>query len=351
VQSDAVEGSFVAFGELLLRLEAPGHARIVQAERFGARYTGAEANLAVALAQLGLRAAAVSKVPDNEVGQACVDYLRRFGVDTTHVARGGPRLGLLYLETGSPPRPTKVVYDRAGSSFATSTPQDYDWAEILAGARWLHFSGTAAAGGAGVAAALGEGVAEARRCGVTVSCDLNYRAKLWSAAEAAAALAPLLGQVEVLTGAGEDAARLFGVEVDGAHLDENGLTAAGFGHVARSLQARFGFACVAGVLREEHGGVAPRLRGAIVDRQAELVLGRAFAQPVAVDRIGAGDAFSAGVVHGLASGHEPDRTADFATALYCLAQSIEGDFALVSAAEVQALAAAAGSGTIPRVDR
>lgn len=341
----------VAFGELLLRLETPGHARIVQAESFTARYTGAEANVAVALAGLGLDCSVVSTVPDNEVGQACINYLRRFGVRTTHVGRGGPRLGLLYLETGAAPRPTRVVYDRAGSSFAGSTPADYDWTAILDGADWLHFSGTAPSGGAGVAAALGEGVALARSLGVRVSCDLNFRAKLWSEEEAGAALAKLMPSVDVLTGAGEDAARVFGIALEERHLGEHGLNLEGLEHVARTLWERFGVSHIAGVLRLAGATPAPDLIGVLASGSGSsvaMVASRRHEAPTVVDRIGAGDAFSAGVILGLLSGGGPQQAAELAAALYCLGQTVEGDFALVGLGEVEALAAAPVSSRVER---
>ncbi len=337
----------MAFGELLLRLEAPGRARIVQAESFGARYTGAEANVAVALAGLGLTSCAVSKVPDNEVGRACVNYLRRFGVGTAHVATGGPRLGLLYLETGAPPRPTRVVYDRAGSSFCTSTAADYDWPAILEGAAWLHFSGTALLGGSAVAGALEEGVRLARSLGVPVSCDLNFRAKLWNEEQAAGALLRLLPAVEVLLGSGEDAARVLGVPFDTADLDHHGLTKAGHEHVAHELARRYGIAHVAGVLRSGPAGSVPHLSGVLTGNGA-TVTSREHPPPSVVDRIGAGDAFSAGIIFGFVSGWAPERTVGLASALYCLAHTVEGDFALVDLAEAEALAT--GSATT-RVER
>lgn len=239
----------VAFGELLVRLSPFGNERIVQASSFDVRYTGAEANVAVALSCLGLSCTLATKVPEGELGQPCINYLRQFGVDTSHVRRGNGRLGILYLETGAGPRASKVLYDRADSVFARSQASDYDWATMLRGADWLHFSGTAPIGGPGVAAALEEGLLVARRLGVTVSCDLNYRSKLWSTEDAGVALAKLMPYVDVLTGSGEDAARVFAIPLGPGDVGDDGLSATGHRRVAASLAERFGLTRVAGSIR------------------------------------------------------------------------------------------------------
>ena len=214
----------VAFGDLLLRLNPPGYERLVQASVFEARYTGAEANVAAILSSLGVTASVVSKVPDDEIGQACINYLRRFGIDTRHVARGGPRLGLFYLEAGAAQRPSKVIYDRVGSSFAQLSGRDFDWDRILSGASWFHFSGTAPALGEGVVLALEEGLIRAKSLGLTVSCDLNYRARLWSPDEARAVLSRLMEYVDVLIGNEEDAVTVFGLDAAGIDVKQGGLS-------------------------------------------------------------------------------------------------------------------------------
>jgi 2-dehydro-3-deoxygluconokinase len=329
-----------------LRLAPPGPTRLVQAESFEARYTGAEANVAVALTCFGLSCSVVSKVPADELGQACVNYVRRFGVDTTQVRRGGERLGTLYLEHGVAPRSTKVIYDRAGSAFARSQPAEYDWDEILHDAQWLHFSGTAPACGAGVAAALERGLRTARHLGVTVSCDLNYRAKLSGIEEAGRTLAPLMAYVDLLTGSGEDAARVFAIATRHGDLDNDELGAEGHAHVAQALAERFGIARTAGTLRHEStDGTA--LVGVLCHDGAAYTSGSYVLGPT-VDRIGAGDAFSAGVIFGLVSGWDARRVVEFATASCCLKHSIEGDFALVGSDEVEALASGSRGGRVQR---
>jgi 2-dehydro-3-deoxygluconokinase len=336
----------VAFGELLLRLAPPGATRIVQAESFEARYTGAEANVAVALTCFGLSCVVVSKVPADELGQACVNYVRRFGVDTTQVRRGGERLGTLYLETGVEPRSTKIIYDRLGSAFARSQPEEYDWDEILHDARWLHFSGTAPASGAGVAVALERGLRTARDLGVTVSCDINYRAKLSGAAEAGRTLARLMPYVEVLTGSGEDAARVFAIPAKFGGVDDDEPGVEGHARVAQALAERFGVACTAGTLRHQSTD-STAIVGVLCRDGTVCTSGRYVLGPT-VDRIGAGDAFSAGVIFGLVSGWEAHRTVEFATASCCLKHSIEGDFALLGLDEVEALVAGSRGGRVQR---
>jgi len=336
----------VAFGELLLRLTPPGSTRLVQAESFEVRYTGAEANVAVALTCFGLSCVVVSKVPADELGQACVNYVRRFGVDTARVRRGGERLGTLYVEPGVAPRPTKVIYDRLGSAFAQSQPEEYDWDAILHDARWLHFSGTAPACGAGVATALEGGLRTARQLGVKVSCDLNYRAKLSEAEEAGRTLARLMPYVDVLTGSGEDAARVFAIPATFGEPDNDDQGVEGHARVAKALAERFGIEHTAGTLRHESTN-STALVGVLCHDGVAHTSGSYVLGPT-VDRIGAGDAFSAGVIFGLVSGWDSRHIVEFATASCCLKHSIEGDFALLSSDEVEALAAGSRGGRVQR---
>jgi len=332
---------FVAFGELLLRLDARGNDRLVQAEDFRARWTGAEANLAVSLAGFGHEAFVVSKVPAHEIGQACLNGIRRFGVNVDHVARGGDRLGLLYLEAGAFQRPSKVIYDRARSSFAEARPEDFDWERILAGKDWLHFSGTAPALGAGIVPILDDALRTARRLGVTVSCDPNYRSKLWSVEEAGRVLGRLLEGIDVLICGGEDAEKLFGIG------PEAGLppVEARAGQAER-LRKRFGCRSVAMTLRGGSSASAAAIAGLLVDG-AGVHTSRSWEMGV-VDRIGGGDAFAAGAVHGILSGWDGRRTIEFAAAAACLKHSIPGDFNLVSAEEVEALIAGGDGSRVAR---
>lgn len=324
----------VAFGELLLRLDAKGHERFVQANGFAARYTGGEANAAVALAQWGVETLAVSKVPDHEIGQACVNCLRRHGVNTDWVLRGGQRLGVIYVETGASQRPGKVIYDRAGSSFSQAAAGEFDWSSILSGAGWLHFTGTAPALGPHVLRALQAGLRTARRLGVTVSLDCNYRSSLWSVAEARSVLPGLMEHVDVFAGTRHDAERLFDVGV----ADPGGSAA--------ELRRRFGLRVVAYTLRQGDSASVNRLAGLLCDASG-CWTSRQYEMHV-VDRIGGGDAFAAGVIYGLLSGWKGQETVEFAAAAACLKHSIPGDFNLVSLAEVRELMASGAAGRVRR---
>lgn len=325
--------SFVAFGELLLRLDAKRHERFIQAEEFFARYTGGEANVAVALSQWGVSSSVVSKVPAHEIGQACVNCLRRYGIDTRNVVRGGERLGILYVEAGAAQRPSKVIYDRQHSSFRDIRQNEVDWEDILRSKDWLHFTGTAPALGPNVLAVLGDGLRAANRLGVTVSFDCNYRSTLWSVEEARHTLKDLMPCVNVFLGTHYDALALF--DIDGSPEQS-----------AKRLQQHFGFQHVAYTLRQTTSATVNRFAGLIFDgktchtsREYELWI---------VDRIGGGDAFTAGVVYGMLQGWPADRTAEFAAASGCLKHTIHGDFCLASLEEIESLVKEGGSGRIRR---
>ena len=323
----------VTFGELLLRLDTPGHERFVQAREFVARYTGGEANVAVALAQWGARARAVSRVPAHEIGQACINELRRYGVDTAGIVRGGQRLGLLYVETGASQRASNVIYDRLHSSFREARPGDFDWNALLAGTDWLHFSGTAPALGANLVDVLHGALQTARRLNVPVSFDCNFRSTLWSRAEARAVLPGLLNDVSVFVGSPHDAAQLF--DITGTPSER-----------AAELRRRFALRCVGFTLREGDSASVSRLSGLVCDA-GSCHISREYEMQV-VDRIGGGDAFTAGLIHGLACGWPIPRVAEFATAAACLKHSIPGDFNLVSLEEVERLVESGDAGPVRR---
>jgi 2-dehydro-3-deoxygluconokinase len=332
----------VTFGELLLSLTVKGQQRLLQAEEFTARYTGAEANVAVSLAQFGVEAFVVSKVPAHEIGQACINSLRRFGVNTDYIVRGGQRLGLLYLETGASLRPTKVIYDRSHSSICSLLPDELDWETILAGKDWFHFSGTAPARGREVQDVLIAGLTAARRLGLTVSCDLNYRSKLWSKEEAGQVLTPLLDHVNVLICGKDDPQGVFGVTSEQPGLSE----AACHEHLAELLRSRFGLDAVAMTFREEMSASVNRYSAMLCGRDG-ICRSRQY-ETLIVDRIGTGDAFAAGLIFGLLSGFQPLDVIQFAVAAACLKHSIRGDFNLASLDEVLALMKGDASGRVRR---
>ncbi len=329
----------VTFGELLLSLSPQGHQRLVQADSFTARYTGAEANVAVSLAGFGAGAYAVSKVPEHEIGQACINYLRRYGVNTEFIVRGGERLGVLYVEAGASQRPTQVIYDRLHTSIRDARPEEFDWETIFQGKDWFHFSGTAPALGDNVRAVLGDALAVARRLGLTVSCDGNYRSKLWGLDEAGRVLGRLLEHVDVYVGGREDPQKLFGLGPPGEGPEQDQ-------EAADELRRRFGLRQVALTVRQGRSATVNRLSAVLCDVLGCYTSGEYEIE--IVDRIGGGDAFSAGLIYGMISGYDPQRTIDFATAAACLKHTIPGDFNLVSAGEVERLMADPGAGRIQR---
>ncbi len=322
-KGDSGQPAAVFFGELLLRLGTRHHERFTQAREFEARYTGAEANAAVSLASFGAAAHLVSAVPDHELGQACVNFIRQFGVNIDHVLRCGRRLGTFYLETGAPPRPSRVIYDRAGSAFAELRPGQINWEKALAGRQWFHWSGTAPALGPGLPAVVAEACATARRLGLTVSCDLNFRSLLWDAADARRTMVPLMQNVDVLIGNDEQVRIMLGVAGQGAAA------------VADNVRAQFNIRAVA---LTQRGGPAGAPWRASLGTERGVVSSRDY--PLAsVDRIGAGDAFSGALIYGLLQGWPDAEVIEFAAAAGALKHSVPGDFNLVTREEVLAVVA------------
>jgi 2-dehydro-3-deoxygluconokinase len=337
----------VVYGELLMRLNPPGFQRIVQADSFEVRFTGAEANAGVSLVNFGVPTRVVSRVPENEVGEACLRFVRRHGLDTTFVARGGDRLGLFYLETGVAQRPSKVIYDRSGTAFRTPEKTDYDWPAIFAGAAWFHFSGTAAALGPGAEAVLDDALTAAAGAGVTVSCDLNYRKMLWGDRSPGAVIEPLMDRVHVLIGNEEDTERVFGIRAGSSDVSAGRLDADGYIAAAAELVQRFGFRTVATTLRGSRSA-SRNSWAAILSDGTTAWASRTYDIDPIVDRVGAGDAFSGALIYGLLNGWEEQAVVDFATAASCLKHGIPGDFNHVSVAEVSALVAGDASGRVQR---
>ena len=332
----------VVFGELLLCMNTKGHERFVQASEFEVRYSGAEANVGVSLENFGMEAYAVTKVPENEIGQAAINYLRRFGVNTDHVVRGGERLGLLFLENGASQRPSKVIYDRLNSSMRALRPEDLDWESILSGKDWFHFSGMVPALGDSVRAALIEGIRTARRLGLKVSCDSNYRSKLWSLEEAGRVLSSIMDQVDVYLGGREDGEKLFGIRLD----KKDQAPEIADGKMADLLRQRFGFTSVAMTMRQGVSASVNRWGGLLCDADG-CHFSRNYEMQI-VGRIGGGDAFTAGIIYGYLAGFDALRTIEFATAASCLKHSIPGDFNMVSVEEVEGLMAGDQSGRVQR---
>lgn len=336
----------ILFGELLMRLETPGYQRFVQADQFDAAYTGGEANGGVALVSFGAEATLVAAVPDNEIGQACVNHMRRFGLGTEHVQRRGPRLGTFYLETGAGQRSTKVIYDRAGSSFSLLKPGDVPWGEILSGKDWLHFTGTGPALGDDLAALTEEGCLEAQKQGVTVSCDLNYRSALWPVEKAREVMQRIVQHVDVLVANEEHAREILEAPIADFAADLDRFDGQRYGEQARLLRERYGLSHVAITVRS--GDVADETSiSAFLDNGQNAHMARRHDIKV-VDRVGGGDAFTGALIYALLEEWDVEQAVEFAVAAGCLKHSVPADLAHMSRDEVLALMRESGAG---RVDR
>lgn len=336
----------VCFGELMLRLAPEGYLRFSQADRFGATFGGAEANVAVSLANFGAEAEFVTKLPQNDIAGAAINSLRRFGVGVSGIVRGGPRLGLYYLEKGASQRPSKVVYDRAGSSMALADPADFDWEKIFEGAGWFHFTGITPALGDNVAAITMEAAKTAKRMGLTVSADVNYRQNLWSREKAAKVIGELMPFVDVCITNDGQAKDVFGITPTANELFDGVLTPAGYTRIARELCGRYGFSKVAMTLRESISA-SDNNWAAMMYNGKDSVFSRKYAMHI-VDRVGGGDGFGAGLIYALQSGKNDQDALEFAVAAGCLKHTIEGDYNLVSVSEVEQLAGGDGSGRVQR---
>ena len=339
---------FVTFGEIMMRLNPEGYLRFVQAERFEASYAGGEANVAVSLANYGLDASFVTKLPANPLGESARNEVRRFGVDTSSIVWGGPRLGLYFVEKGASQRASKVVYDRAGSSIALAKRADFDWPKILKGAKWFHFTGITPALGGELPAICLDALEACRAKGVTVSCDLNYRGKLWTREEAGRCMAKLVPYADVLVANEADAADVFGIRAEGTDVDSGRLDKDGYVSVARKLAERFGAKKVAITLRTSLSASDNRWAGMLYDaKSGKAFFSTEYAVRI-VDRVGGGDSFCGGLVYALATGRRDQAAIDFAVAASCLKHSIEHDFNHVSVQEVESLAAGNASGRVQR---
>ena len=335
----------ITLGELMLRLAPEGYLRFVQADTFEATYGGGEANVAVSLANFGEEAYFVTKLPAHEIGQAAVNSLRKFGVDTSYIVRGGARVGIYYLEKGASQRPSKVIYDRAGSAFATSSKEEYDWDSIFQGADWFHFTGITPALGKSVATLTEEACKAAKQRGVKISCDLNYRGKLWTRDEARKTMTQLMQYVDVCIANEEDAKDVFGIEAENTDIHGGKLDKAGYVSVAKQLKEQFGFEKVAITLRTSLSANDNLWAGLLYDGEAHF--SKEYSIHI-VDRVGGGDSFGAGLIYALMHDYPAQDAIELAVAASCLKHSIEGDYNMVSLDEVKKLAGGDGSGRVQR---
>lgn len=320
----------VSFGEVMLRMTCPGYRRIIQTENFEISYAGSEANVAVSLALFGHESAFVTKFPQNDVGQAAVNELRRFGVDTSCVLRGGPRLGVYYIEKGASQRGGKVIYDRAGSSIAVAHADEFDWEGIFKGADWFHFSGITPALGGEMPEACLAAVKEAKRRGMTVSCDLNYRAKLWSKEEASRVMDRLMPYVDVCIANDAEVGAMFGIYPEYTSDERAASTS-----IARQVCQRFGCRTVAVTLLNEYSSSGNTWSGMLY-QDGQSYFARTYDVHV-VDRVGCGDSFGAGIINAQLRGWDGHKTIEFGVAAGAVKMTIEHDFCLAGEDEILAV--------------
>ena len=336
----------ITLGEIMLRLSPEGQTRFVQADSFDVIYGGGEANVAVSCANYGHDAYFVTKLPTHEIGQSAVNALRRYGVHTDYIVRGGQRIGIYFCETGASVRPGKVIYDRAHSAIAEADAREFDFDAIMSGADWFHWSGITPAISPQAAEITRKACEAAKRQGVTVSVDLNYRKKLWTPQEAQAVMKPLMNYVDVCIGNEEDAELCLGFKPD-ADVTAGQTDAAGDEAIFRSMAQTFGFKYVISTLRESFSASHNGWKALIFDGQTFYTSRRYDLLPI-IDRVGGGDSFSGGIIHGLLTKSSPAEALEFAVAASALKHTVTGDFNLVSAAEVETLAGGDASGRVQR---
>ena len=340
---------FINVGELMLRLKSPGHERLFQSSSLDASFGGGEANVAVSLANYGLDSGFVSAIPDNPVGAAALRTLQGYDVDTSNVKRKGSRLGIYFLETGANQRPSTVIYDRTNSSIATIDPAEFDWPHIFHGARWLHISGITPALSASAATLSLDAVKAAKAAGLTVSCDFNFRGKLWQYGKSAPeVMTELVKHADVGIANEEDCQQALGICVDAVDVQSGKLDISKYRKLTAKVMSEFpGLSILAVTLRESHSADRNGWSACLRDSR-KFHLSRHYEITDIVDRVGGGDSFAAGLIYGLHSLEDHQQALEFAVAASCLKHSIPGDFNRVTVAEVMQLLAGDGSGRVQR---
>ncbi|MBQ7058969.1 MAG: sugar kinase [Firmicutes bacterium] len=338
----------VTFGELMIRLQPYNYERFIQASNLEFTFGGGEANVAVSLANYGLDAVYVTKLPAHAIGQCAVNSLRRYGVDTSKIVRGGDRVGIYFNEKGASQRASVCIYDRAHSAIAEASPSDFDWDAIFEGVDWFHFTGITPALGPNVVEICKDACKAAKARGVKISCDLNYRGKLWTRDEAREAMTELCQYVDVCISNEEDAKDVFGIEAEATDITGGKLNKEGYKSVARQLAEKFNFEKVAITLRESISASDNDWSGMLYDAvSGEYCFSKLYHLRI-VDRIGGGDSFGGGLIYSLLAGKTTQQAVEFAVAASALKHSIEGDYNFVSVAEVEKLAGGDGSGRVQR---
>ena len=339
----------ITFGEIMLRLSTPRYNRFVQSDSFDVTYGGGEANVAVSLANYGLDSYFVSKLPKHEIGQSAVNHLRRFGVNTNHIIRGGERIGIYFLETGASQRPSKVVYDRANSAISNAVSDEFNWDEIFEDAEWFHWTGITPSLGEKVQSILFEACKTATSKGIKTSCDLNFRKKIWTSEEAQKVMRPLMEYVDVCIANEEDAEKSLGLMPNDNDIDNAELNEESYFMLAQELKKEFNFETVAITLRESFSASRNGWSALMLDEKECKEVHRSKIYDIQiVDRVGGGDSFASGLIYGLLSKANSKEALEFAVAASCLKHTIHGDFNLVSKEEVENLVTGSGSGRVER---
>lgn len=336
----------VTLGEIMLRLSTPGFERFVQADSLDVTYGGGEANVAVALSNYGLNGTFVTKVPDNAIGQAAINHVRRYGVDTQYIARGGKRLGIYFLETGASMRASQVIYDRAGASIADVDASEFDFDKIFEGADWFHTTGITPALSDKAAALTEAALKAAKAKGITTSIDLNYRKKLWSKEKAREVMTKLCQYVDVCIGNEEDADTTLGFKAGETDVTKGELHLEGFKDVFQQMKEKFGFKYIASSLRESHSA-SDNGWSALVYDGTEFYHTRKYEVRI-VDRVGSGDSFASGLIYGLVTGMPMKDAAEFGVAASALKHTIPGDLNHATLEDVKGLMKGDASGRVQR---
>ncbi|MEF9892538.1 sugar kinase [Anaerorhabdus sp.] len=336
----------VTMGEIMLRLSTSGNMRFVQSDNFDVVYGGGEANVAVSLANYNHDAYFVTKLPKHEIGQSAVNALRNYGVHTDYIARGGERVGIYYLETGASMRPSKVIYDRAHSAIAEADENDFDFDEIMKDASWFHWSGITPAISDKAANLLEQACIAAKKQGATISVDLNFRKKLWTKEKAQSIMRPLMKYVDVCIGNEEDAELCLGFKPK-ANVEKGETNAEGYYEIFKEMRDVFGFKVIASTLRESISATCNGWKALIYNGDSFYISKRYEINPI-IDRVGGGDSFSGGLIHGLLTKETQGEALEFAVAASALKHTIPGDFNLITIDEVEALVKGESSGRVQR---
>lgn len=338
----------LSFGEILLRLASPGYTRLFQDNVLSTSFCGGEANVAVSLSIFGLDSAFITKLPNNDVGQAAINSMRYFGVDTSKIVHGEGRIGLYYLEKGASQRASKIIYDRSYSTMAMATKSDFDWDSIFEGVEWFHWTGINPALSDGMAEICMEACQFAKKKGITISCDLNYRKNLWSTERATAVMSELMPYVDICVANEEDAEKVLGIKAVANDVESGKLNKTGYQYVAKEICETYGCKYVAITLRESYSASDNGWGAMIYDAKSyESYFSKEYKIHI-IDRVGGGDSFTAGIIYSLITDMSTQDAVEFATAASCLKHSIEGDYNRVSVDEVMNLVNGSGNGRVLR---